>query len=237
MATSGFAFDSFFRSLDSKFDSGTKKHLQNVYSCLSMSTLAAAIGGYVHLFTNLFGAGLLTFFASIGLLLTLMSTPDDGKNQAKRLGYLLGFAFFSGINCGPLLQYAIYLNPSIIPTALMGTAVIFVCFTMCALYSANRYWLYLGGSLSSGLSFLLILSFANIFFRSQLLFQVELYLGLIVMCSFVLYDTQLIIEKHRRGDKDFITHSLRLFVDLFEIFRHLLVILSQKEERSKRKSN
>jgi len=58
------------------------------------------------------------------------------------------------------------------------------------------------------------------------------------MCGFVLYDTQMIIEKHRMGDKDYIQHSLSLFVDMINIFRRLLIILTQKEQqKNKRKSN
>ena len=37
-------------------------------------------------------------------------------------------------------------------------------------------------------------------------FQVRLYLGLAIMCGFVLYDTQLIVEKCRRGDVDYIRY-------------------------------
>lgn len=48
------------------------------------------------------------------------------------------------------------------------------------------------------------------------------------MCGFVIYDTQLIIEKYHMGSKDFILHSLDLFVDFVNIFRHLLIILTQK---------
>lgn len=48
------------------------------------------------------------------------------------------------------------------------------------------------------------------------------------MCGFVLYDTQLIMEKRRNGDKDFIVHSLDLFTDLIGIFRRLLIILTNK---------
>nr|CAD7416915.1 unnamed protein product [Timema cristinae] len=51
------------------------------------------------------------------------------------------------------------------------------------------------------------------------------------MCGFVLYDTQLIIEKRRNGDKDFVTHSVDLFVDLIGIFRRLVIILTQREQR------
>lgn len=59
-------------------------------------------------------------------------------------------------------------------------------------------------------------------------FQSYLYLGLALMSGFVLYDTQLIMEKRRAGDKDFIAHSVDLFVDFIGIFRRLLIILAQK---------
>ncbi|XP_046688378.1 probable Bax inhibitor 1 [Homalodisca vitripennis] len=54
------------------------------------------------------------------------------------------------------------------------------------------------------------------------------------MCGFVLYDTQLIIEKRRQGDKDFVAHSVDLFIDFIGIFRRLIIILAEKEDRNKR---
>lgn len=238
MATLERHIDNFFRSLGNRFDAGTKDHLKNVYSCLSMATLSAAIGAYVHVIGWL-QASFLTLLLDLGLLVAIMVTSDNGKNQGQRLLYLMGFTFCSGLNAGPLLNMAIDVDPSIIPTALMGTAVIFICFTLCSLFSANRYWLYLGGMLSSGLSILVLLGFMTLFSRSRLLFDIQLYLGLVVMCGFVLYDTQLIVEKRLRGDKDFIKHSLELFIDMIAIFRRLVIILTQKkrdEERSKRRS-
>ena len=43
-----------------------------------------------------------------------------------------------------------------------------------------------------------------------------------------MWDTQMIIEKRRRGDKDFIAHSLDLFIDFMQIFRKVLILLMQK---------
>ncbi|KAG8295591.1 Bax inhibitor 1 [Homalodisca vitripennis] len=73
-----------------------RTHLKNVYACLTMSTVAAAVGAYVHMYTELLSAGLLTVIAAVGFLFALMSTPDNGKNRQMRIGFLLGFAFFSG---------------------------------------------------------------------------------------------------------------------------------------------
>lgn len=45
------------------------------------------------------------------------------------------------------------------------------------------------------------------------------------MCGFLLYQTQVIIGKRRKGDMNFIMHSLDLFMVFADIFRHIVVIL------------
>merc|ERR1719411_612984 len=130
---------------------------------------------------------------------------------------------------------AIMVNPSLVPSALMLTSAIFACFTGAALFAPDGKYLYLGGTLLSGLSTLMFLGLLNIFFHSQLLFQAHLYLGLAIFCGFIMFDTQVIIEKARRGDKDFIAHSLDLFIDFVQVFRKVLIILMQKEQGKEQK--
>merc|ERR1712152_17668 len=136
----------------------------------------------------------------------------------------------TGLGMGPLLQLAMMMPPALVPTA--G---IFACFTGAALMAPDGKYLYLGGTLMSGLSTLMWLGFANIFFRSQLLFQAHIWIGLAVFCGFIMFDTQLIIRKAKNGDKDFIAHSLDLFIDFVQVFRKVLILLMQKEERDNKK--
>lgn len=202
-----------------------------------MSTVAAAAGAYVHMFTQWMSGGLLTLLGSTALLIVLMATPDNGKNRQLRLSYLLGFAFLSGMGMGPLLDMVVRVNPSIIVTALLGTSVVFVSFSMCSMLAERGAWLYMGSTLMSLLSSMLAMAMLNIFFRSYLLYQAHLYLGLLLMCGFVLYDTQLIIEKRRNGDKDFVAHSVDLFIDFIGIFRRLVIILTEKEQQRKNRKD
>lgn len=51
------------------------------------------------------------------------------------------------------------------------------------------------------------------------------------MSGFVLFDTQMIMEKRRAGSTDCIKHSMDLFFDLISMFRRLLIILTQKVKR------
>jgi len=220
----------------SHLEKRVQEHLKKVYAALAISMIAACAGAYVHLFTTFLRHGLMMGLVSIGLLLALGLTPHSNENVGKRMAMLLGFSFFTGLGLGPLMDMVIRINPEIVSTAFLGTGVIFVCFSMAALLTHKRTFLFMGGILMSGLSLCLMLSLANIFMRSQLLFSAELYLGFAVMCGMVLYDTQLIVEKSRAGDTDFIWHCVDLFLDFINIFRRLMIILAQKEDKKKNRN-
>jgi len=220
--------------LDQKLDKELQGHLKKVYSCLAISLLVAAFGAYVHVFTDILRANIFVTFGAIIALLLLYATPDNGRNEKLRLGYLFGFAFLTGLSTGPLMDYVMRIDPSIVSTAFFGTCIVFACFTAAAIYAPDRKYLYLGGILMSLLSTMFWMALINIFVGSRFLFQLNLYAGLAVMCGFILYDTQLIMEKKRRGDNDYIWHSVDLFIDFMDIFRRLAIILAQKEERKKK---
>ncbi|XP_033629403.1 probable Bax inhibitor 1 [Asterias rubens] len=219
----------------SQLNKTTRTHLKNVYSCLAICMLAAAVGAYVHLFTGILEAGFLTSIAGLGLLIWLGVTKDNGSNQGKRLGLLSGFAFFTGLSLGPLMYVVAKIDIQIIPTAFLATCVIFGCFTFAALWSDRRSFLFLGGTLFSGLSILMIMSLLNIFIGSTLIFRAEMYLCLAVFMGFVLFDTQLIVEKCNNGDKDYIWHSVDLFLDFINIFRQLMILLAMNNDKKEKR--
>jgi len=230
--------ETFINSFNNNLEEPVRNHLKNVYASLTLSTMAAALGSSLHIYTDVMQAGMLSTIGAIVCFVLLMATADEqGKKLKQRMGYLLGFALLTGVGMGPLLENVMYINPSIIVTALIGTSLVFVSFSICSLLTARGKWLYLGGTLMTVLNGMIVLSLANIFFGSRMLFQVHLYMGLFAMCGFVLYDTQLIIEKRRMGNKDFVTHSLDLFIDFIGIFRRLVILLTQKEEESRKRRN
>ncbi|NWY21380.1 BI1 inhibitor, partial [Aphelocoma coerulescens] len=247
-------FDALFKF--SHISASTQEHLKRVYGSFAICMFVAAAGAYINVVTQLFQFGLLTGLGALGLMVWLTATPHSRETEQKRLGMLVGFAFLTGINLGPLLQMCISINPSIIPTAFLGTATIFACFSLSALYARRRSYLYLGGErgfgedsqgaggspdlaltpcprpagfLLSGLTLMLLSSLVNAFVRSTWLFTANLYVALMIMCGFVLFDTQLIIEKAESGDKDYIWHCVDLFLDFVNIFRELLMILGMSE--------
>lgn len=224
-------FDALFKF--SQISHSTQQHLKNVYASLAVCLLVAATGSYIYIITGMFQGGL-TMLGSLAMMVWLAMTPHSPQTEKKRLAILAAFAFFTGLGLGPLMDYVISVNPSIILTAFLGTSVIFACFTLSALYAKRRTYLFLGGTLMSGLTVLLLVSVLNMFFASEIVFKAHVYLGLAIMCGFVLFDTQLIIEKAEMGDKDYIWHCVDLFLDFVTIFRKLVIILSMNEKEKKK---
>jgi len=212
-----------------------RDHLKNVYGAMSLAVLTAGLGSYVHSMHTFISGGFLSSIAFIALNFMLAYTPHHPKNEAKRGAMFLGLGFTCGLNMGPLLEFAYFYKPALITSALFGTSIVFGCFTLATMLSNQRRWLYLGGFLSSLLSMVLITSLANIFIGSQLIFQTQLYLGLFIMSGFIIYDTAMIIEKRRIGDDDYLWHAVQLFIDFVSVFKHILVILMQKEEGKRRR--
>ncbi|XP_030038490.1 bax inhibitor 1 [Manduca sexta] len=226
--------NTFINSFQNRLEPPVRQHLKNVYGTLMMTCATASAGVYVDMFTR-FQAGFLSAIIGAGLMLMLIATPDDGKNTKVRLGYLLGFGLTSGMSMGPLMTYVSVVDPSIIITALLGTTLVFVCFSVAAMLAERGSWLFLGGTLMTLLTSMSVMTLVNIFMQSHFLYQTHLYLGLVLMCGFVLFDTQLIIEKRRMGSKDFVQHALELFIDFIGMFRRLVIILTQKEEQNRRR--
>jgi len=228
------SFSRFANNLGNKIEPQVRHHLVRVYACLTATTACAAIGAFVHLF-SIWEAGLLSAFGSLGLALYLSMSQEDPKKFHSRLAMLLGFGFLTGHTLGPLLDLVISIEPQIVVTALIGTSVVFVALSCSALFAERGSYLFLGGLFMSILSTMALFGLANIFLQSQMIYQAHLYIGLFVMAGFILYDTQAIMEKRRAGSTDCVKHSLDLFFDLAAVFRRLLIILTQKEERDQRK--
>ncbi|KDD76425.1 hypothetical protein H632_c230p2 [Helicosporidium sp. ATCC 50920] len=75
---------------------------------------------------------------------------------------------------------------------------------------------------------------------ARLVWETELYLGLLIFMGYVVYDTQVIVERAEAGDRDEIGAALGLFVDALAIFVRVLVLLmrsgqNKSEQREARR--
>jgi len=216
-----------FKNSDLTHD--VKAHLLKVYLTLACTVLSAGVGCLLHVTYNL--GGLLSVLCTFALLTWLYFEQD----QTKRLGILNGFAMAQGISIGPLVSLVLTLDSGteLIAKAFLGAAIVFGCFSASALFAPRRSYLYLYGVLSSALLLMSYMALANFFIASPMLASVSLYFGLFTFVGFVVFDTQMILEKAHMGDRDFVSHALELFIDFVQIFVRLLIILTKNSKKRK----
>lgn len=205
-----------------------KQHLMKVYGTLGWGCGVAAVGVYVYMLTHVsYWLPLLVSVASIMLL-----ASSDHARVPLRLGYFSLICLCQGITLGGLVELALHVDASLVGVALLATLVVFLGFTMAALFSKKRSMLVLGGFLYSSVGYMSLMSLMNIFFRSQILWNVNLYGGLLVFSGYIAFDTFLMIEKFYQGNEDFVSHALELFLDLASVFARILIILLKNQEDS-----
>ncbi|TDH66846.1 hypothetical protein CCR75_004831 [Bremia lactucae] len=201
-----------------------QQHLVRVYATLAACVLSAMLSSAV---TLMFGPERFAFVGSsfAATLGSIWLYMEPTQNFKRRFAILMAIAASMGLTVSTLVAVVIQVDSSILVSALLLTTLVFLCFTASALIATRRSYLYLGGILSSGLSVVFLTSVIGIFKYSTFLFNLNLYGGLFLFCGYVVYDTQLIIEKASMGDKDVLAHTLHLFMDLVSIFVRVLAAL------------
>lgn len=207
-----------------------QRYLVRVYGNLALTTASASVASILSMRGFLGEMGLTGFLASLALLFG-MQLARGRVSDYVRLGMLMAFGFLQGWSVGPLTGMVFDLDPELLLMAVVGTMLAFVSFTGAALFSQRRSYLYLGGLLSFGTMALMISSFF------PFMFNFNLYLGLFVFCFYIIYDTQVMVERAdiMRVDESGIDGALQLFTNLIAIFVRLLVILSQDKSKKKKK--
>jgi len=225
--------EQFKRNFNSHVEAPVRKHLMNVYTTLAMSIVSCTLGTYIQVLREIVTPQVGALFALLSLF-GFLFVGSTKEMFGIRLSMLLACSFSFGVSLAPVIQMVLLFNdPTIITTALVGTALIFIGFSVCSILSPSGKWLFLGGPLST---YLLSVTLLRIFMGGNVVEDATMYLSLGVFCAYILYDTQLIIEKKRMGDEDFLSHSLMLFLDLVNVFIKLLRILKDKDDK-KKKSN
>jgi FtsH-binding integral membrane protein len=223
----------------SALTSDVRTHLSKVYMALAGTTGFMAIGVYLSSQFNLMLSPWIFTLLGFGALMYIGFTEDTKANIPQRLAALFAFGLLQGFSLAPLILLAIEFDPSIVFQAVVLTMIVFISFSLCAMFAERRSYLYLGGIFTAFFNMLFWSSLMNLFFRSSFPFQLNLYGGLVIFSLYIIYDTQMIIEKRLLGSQDFIKHSLDLFLDLVAVFVRILILLmknkAEKREKESRK--
>merc|ERR1719334_1174829 len=115
------------------------------------SIVGAAIQIQNHLMTQMVFPYIL---ALIAVMVSIACIPRE--HFFVRIGLALFFGFLQGIVIGPLVNEAIDMDPFIVRAALVLTLCVFVSFSLIAMMTKNKTYLYLGSMLNSFCLFLLL---------------------------------------------------------------------------------
>lgn len=196
------------------------KVLKNTYLLLSMTLLTSAVTAGIAMAMNLgHGTALVMMLVSFGLIFVVHKKAD----KASGIYWIFGFTGLMGASLGPMLNnYAAMPNgSSLIMQALGGTALIFFALSGYVLNSKKDFS-YMGGFLFVGLIVMIVAMVANMFLQIPAL-SLALSAGIImIMSGLILYDTSRIING---GETNYIRATVSLYLNIFNIFVHLLHLL------------
>jgi len=201
------------------------KVLRNTYWLLALSLIPTVLGAWLGVATGMVqglggGLGLMVF---LGGAFAFMFAIEKTKNSAAGVPVLLAFTFFMGLMLSRLIAMVLgFTNgPSLVMTAFGGTAGVF--FVMASLSSVIKRDLSgLGKWLFVGAIAILIGAIVNVFVGSSIGMLVISVMAIGVFSAFMLYDLKRIIDG---GETNYISATLALYLDIFNVFQSLLVIL------------
>lgn len=199
--------------------------LRNTYLLLAISlvpTIAGAALGVTLGFKG-FGAWWLNFVILMGAVMAFGFGIERTKNSGAGVAVLLAFTFFMGFWLSVLLGRILVLKDgaTLIAYAFGGTALIFA--GMAAIASSIKTSLSgMGKFLWIGFCVILLAAIGGILFQMPALMITCSVLFIGLFSAWTVYDLNQIITG---GEANYITATLSIYVNLFNIFSNLLSLL------------
>ncbi|NKE65102.1 BAX inhibitor (BI)-1/YccA family protein [Ramlibacter sp. RBP-2] len=199
--------------------------LRNTYWLLALSLLPTVLGAWLGVATGMTaglggGLGLIVF---LGGAFGFMFAIEKTKNSAAGVPVLLAFTFFMGLMLSRLIAVILgsQNGASMIMTAFGGTAGVFL--VMATLSSVIKRDLSgMGKWLFAGALVIMVGAIINVFVGSSVGMMVISTLAIGVFSLFMLFDLKRIVDG---GETNYISATLALYLDIFNVFQSLLVLL------------
>lgn len=204
----------------------TQTHLTKVYGTLMVCTFVCAFGMWVNASIIISGF-FMTLLSIITSVYLIYQVQNRSNTEDSRLMHLAALAFQMGYLVGPLMHLLVEINPKLVLQALLYTGCAFTSFSAISLFSRRRSLLFLGGIIVTMVQVMVLYRLLGWLMGYATFGLGYLMVGLFLACIYIIYDTQMIVERAESGDKDVPTHTMLLFFDLFELFIRILQILME----------
>ncbi|MFA7269052.1 MAG: Bax inhibitor-1/YccA family protein [Sterolibacterium sp.] len=200
--------------------------LRNTYFLLALSMIPTVLGALIGVqvgFSFFAGSPVIGFLLFLGIAWGFMWGIEKNKNSGLGVALLLGFTFFMGLMLSGLLRVALGFSNggTLIALAAGGTGAIFV--TLAGIASTTkRDFSNIGKFLFAGMILILVAALANAFFQIPLLSLVISALAVVIFSAYILFDINSIVQG---GETNYISATLKVYLDIYNIFVNLLSLL------------
>ena len=197
----------------------TNKVIKNTYILLSLTLMFSGFTAFLGVVSGIGqGVALVADIVAIALLwFVLPRTANSGAG----IPVIFAFTGLLGFGLGPVLNYYLAVNPSIVMTALGGTGVIFLGLSGYAL-TTRKDFSFLGGFVMVGMLVVLAAAILNIFLGMPALFLAVNAAIVMIMSAFILWETSTLIHG---GETNYIMATAGLFLSILNLFQALLHLL------------
>lgn len=202
------------------------KVLRNTLWLLAISLVPTVLGAWIGLRTGIAngltgGLGLIVF---LGGAFAFIFGIEKNRNNGLGVALLLAFTFFMGVMLSRMLGWALGFSngTQLVMTAFGGTASIF--FVMASLATVIKRDISGWGSwLFAGVLVMLVGGVINLLLVQSSALAIGMSFACIaIFTAYLLYDMKRILDG---GETSYISATLALYLDLFNIFQNLLFLL------------
>ncbi|NWZ63143.1 LFG4 protein, partial [Acrocephalus arundinaceus] len=199
--------------------------LRKVYSILSVQVLLTTVTSAIFLYSTGVQAFVherpaLLLISGFGSLAVIVALTLYRHQHPVNL-YLL-FGFCSLTDRLLFLLIVSFYDVSVVLQAFILTTAVFLGLTAYTLQSKRDFSKF-GAGLFACLWILIFSGFLRLFFYSETIELVFAAAGALLFCGFIIYDTHLLM--HKLSPEEYILASINLYLDIINLFLHLLRFL------------
>lgn len=197
--------------------------LRNTYLLLALSMIPTAVGALAGVSMQFMIKGWLGLILFLGVSFGMFFAIEKTKHSALGVVLLLAYTGFMGLWLSQYLQVALRFanGGQLIAMAAGGTATIFVTLATIATVT-KRDFSFMGKFLFIGAVLLMVAALANVFFQVPALTLTISAIAVLIFSAYILYDISQIVNG---GETNYVTATLQLYLDIYNVFLGLLNLL------------
>ncbi|GAB3248268.1 Bax inhibitor-1/YccA family protein [Chitinimonas naiadis] len=199
------------------------KVLRNTYMLLALSMIPTALGAMAGVSMHFMLRGWMGLILFLGVSFGAFYGIEKTKNSPMGVVLLLAYTGFMGLWLSQYLQVALRFSNGgqMIAMAAGGTAAIF--FTLATIATVTKKdFSFMGKFLFVGLVLMIIAALANVFLAIPALSLTISVVATLIFSAYILYDVSQIVNG---GQTNYITATLQLYLDIYNVFISLLNLL------------